>query len=161
MREKKPSFLFDRMLGKLCVKLRMLGYDSKFNPEGENGRFLLNAAKEGRIAVTRARGMRDRPGPKPVVLGSEGVSEQIIELFAALRLSPHFEPFTRCLECNAPLAEETAEAVKGQIPPYIEKNFERFHRCSECKRIYWEGSHFQAMSEEVKELETRMIKKKK
>jgi len=31
-------------------------YDAKLNPEGENGRFLLNASKEGRIAVTRARG---------------------------------------------------------------------------------------------------------
>ena len=28
MREKKRSFLFDRMLGKLCIKMRMLGYDA-------------------------------------------------------------------------------------------------------------------------------------
>ena len=159
MREKKRSFLFDRMLGRLCIKMRMLGYDSKLNPEGENGRFLLNAAKEGRIAVTRARSMRDRPGPKPLILGSEDTAEQIVELFTALGLAPRFEPFTRCLECNGLLVEENAEALRGQIPPYIENNFQRFHRCPDCKRIYWEGSHFQAMLGEVKELEAKMKKK--
>jgi hypothetical protein len=159
MREKKRSFLFDRMLGRLCIKMRMLGYDSKLNPEGENGRFLLNAAKEGRIAVTRARSMRDRPGPKPLILGSEDTAEQIVELFTALGLAPRCEPFTRCLECNGLLVEENAEALRGQIPPYIENSFQRFHRCPDCKRIYWEGSHFQAMLGEVKELEAKMKKK--
>jgi len=159
MREKKRSFLFDRMLGRLCIKMRMLGYDSKLNPEGENGRFLLNAAKEGRIAVTRARSMRDRTGPKPLILGSEDTAEQIVELFTALGLAPRCEPFTRCLECNGLLVEENAEALRGQIPPYIENSFQRFHRCPDCKRIYWEGSHFQAMLGEVKELEAKMKKK--
>jgi len=159
MREKKRSFLFDRMLGRLCIKMRMLGYDSKLNPEGENGRFLLNAAKEGRIAVTRARSMRDRPGPKPLILGSEDTAEQVVELFTALGLAPRCEPFTRCLECNGLLVEENAEALRGQIPPYIENSFQRFHRCPDCKRIYWEGSHFQAMLGEVKELEAKMKKK--
>jgi uncharacterized protein with PIN domain len=159
MREKKRSFLFDRMLGKLCTKMRMLGYDAKLNPEGENGRFLLNASKEGRIAVTRARVLRDRPGPKPLVLGSEDTAEQIVEIFTVLELAPRFEPFTRCLECNALLVEEAAEALKGQVPPYIEKSFQRFHRCPECRRLYWEGSHFQAMLGEVKKLEAKMKKK--
>jgi uncharacterized protein with PIN domain len=155
----EQTFLFDRMLGRLCVKMRMLGYDSKLNPDGENGRFLLNALKEGRIAVTRARSMRDRPGPEPVILASEDAVEQIAELFAALDLTPRFEPFTRCLECNARLVEEAAESVKGRVPPYIERTFRRFHRCPQCGRIYWEGSHFQAMSGEVKRIEARLKRK--
>ena len=156
MPDKKRSFLFDRMLGKLCTKMRMLGYDSKLNPEGENGRFFLNAAGEGRIPVTRSRGMRDRPGPRPIILQSEDTVEQIVELFTALREAPRFEPFTRCLECNTPLAEETADALRGQIPPEVERSFERFHRCPECRRIYWEGTHFQSMANEVKDIEERL-----
>ncbi len=156
MVQKKGAFLFDRMLGRLCVKMRMLGYDSKLNSEGESGRFLLNATKEERVAVTRARSMRDRPGPEPIVLSAEDTAGQIVELFAALDLAPRFEPFTRCLECNALLVEEAADALAAQIPPYIEKNFKRFHRCPECGRIYWEGSHFQAMSDEVRTLEAKL-----
>jgi uncharacterized protein with PIN domain len=156
MSRKKRRFLFDRMLGKLCTKMRMLGYDSKLNPEGENGRFFLNAAREDRTPVTRARAMRDRPGPRPVILQSEDVVDQIVELFKALREPPRFEPFSRCLECNAPLVEESGEAVRGEVPSYVEQAFRRFHRCPECRRIYWEGTHFQAMAREVKEIEERI-----
>ncbi|MDD4857316.1 MAG: Mut7-C RNAse domain-containing protein [Candidatus Krumholzibacteria bacterium] len=156
MKQKKRSFLFDRMLGKLCVKMRLVGYDAALNPEGESGRFLLNAAKEGRCAVTRARNMGDRPGPKPVILISDDVNEQIVELFAATGDTPGFEPFTRCLECNALLIEEPEEAVKGEVPPHVEKSFHRFHRCPSCRRIYWEGSHFQAMSKEIKEIAAKL-----
>jgi uncharacterized protein with PIN domain len=159
MRQKKRSFLFDRMLGKLCVKMRLFGYDAMLNPTGETGRFLLNAAREGRTAVTRARTMGDRPGPKPVILLSENVDEQIIELFAATGEAPGFEPFTRCLECNALLVEEPEGAVKGQVPPYVEKSFHRFHRCPSCRRIYWEGSHFQAMSKEIKGIAAKLKKR--
>jgi len=88
----------------------------------------------------------------------EDVTEQIVELFAAIGEAPLFEPFSRCLECNGLLVEETEEAVRGHVPPFVEKNFHRFHRCTGCGRIYWEGSHFQAMSEEVKALEARLKK---
>ena len=43
-----------RMLGRLCRKMRLLGYDVTLNPEGETGRFLINADREGRIPVTRS-----------------------------------------------------------------------------------------------------------
>jgi hypothetical protein len=156
MREQSCSFLLDRMLGKLCVKLRMLGVDAKLNPEGEAGRFLVNAMKEGRTAVTRARSMGDRPGTRPVILSAAGVIEQIVELFTTLGEAPRFAPFTRCLECNEPLVEAPEESVKGRVPPGVERDFHRFHRCPACGRIYWEGSHFQAMTDEVKTIEIRL-----
>lgn len=156
MRQKRRSFLLDRMLGKLCVKLRMLGVDAKINPEGEAGRFLVNAMKEGRTAVTRARSQGDRPGPRPVILASSDTAGQIVELFAALGEAPRFEPFTRCLECNELLVEAPEETVQGRVPPGVERDFHRFHRCPACGRVYWEGSHFQAMTEEVKRLEARL-----
>ncbi|HVO77170.1 MAG TPA: Mut7-C RNAse domain-containing protein [Candidatus Bathyarchaeia archaeon] len=158
MRQKKSAFLFDRMLGKLCVKMRMLGYDAMLNPDGENGRFFLNAMKAARIAVTRARSLGDRPGTKPVILRSDDVDGQIIELFAAIGEAPRFEPFTRCLACNEVLVEAAVDVVRGLVPPFVEKTFHRFHRCPGCGRIYWEGSHFQAMSNEVKRIEASLKK---
>ena len=156
MRQNKRSFLLDRMLGKLCVKLRMLGVDAKLNPDGESGRFLVNAMREGRTAVTRARSQGDRPGPRPVILSSSDMAGQIVELFAAIGEAPRFEPFTRCLECNELLVETPEEAVKGRIPPNVEKTFHRFHSCPACGRVYWEGSHFQAMTDEVKRIEAQV-----
>ncbi len=159
MRQKNRALLFDRMLGKLCVTMRMLGYDAKLSPEGETGRFLINAMKEGRTAVTRARNLPDRPGPEPVVLRSGDVDAQIVELFAATGDAPRFEPFTRCLECNTLLVEEPEEAVKGFVPERVARDFHRFHRCPDCRRVYWEGSHFQAMSGKVEEIKARLKKR--
>jgi uncharacterized protein with PIN domain len=149
----KRAFLFDRMLGSLCRKMRLLGYDCELLPEGETGRFLVVAEREDRIAVTRARRHSDRPGKPAVVLKKETVKEQIIELFETLGEAPRFEPFTRCLECNELLVEHPPAAVKGNVPPYIERTFTLFHRCPGCGRLYWEGSHYQAMAEEIREIE--------
>jgi uncharacterized protein with PIN domain len=152
MNMKRPAFLCDRMLGRLCRRLRLLGFDAKLNPEMEAGRFFLNAESEGRIAVTRARGLRDRPGGPPIVLEAEDADEQIIELFSRLGAKPDLRPFTRCLECNVPLEDADPAAVKGKVPSYISERFDRFHRCPSCGRIYWEGSHFEAMAGEVERL---------
>ena len=152
MQAKRITFLCDRMLGRLCRRLRLLGCDAKLNPEQEAGRFFLNAEFEGRIAVTRARGFRDRPGNPPVILEAEDTDGQIRELFSKLAEKPVLNPFTRCLECNVPLAEEESSEVEGKVPSYIRERFDRFHRCPSCERIYWEGSHYEAMVEEVERI---------
>lgn len=152
MKTKRTAFLCDRMLGRLCRRLRLLGFDAELNPEKEAGRFFLNAELDGRIAVTRARSLRDRPGSPPVVLESTAADEQIIELFSKIGGKPVLEPFTRCLECNEPLEEAEASSVEGRVPSYISERFDRFHRCPSCGRIYWEGSHFEAMAEEIERL---------
>jgi hypothetical protein len=152
----RSAFLFDRMLGRLCTKMRMLLYDAALNPEGETGRFLLNAARAGRVAVTRSRSLGDRPGPRPVVLRAEDVLDQIVELFAALGEPPRLEPFTRCLECNAFLVEQPADEARALIPPYVGNTFAEFHRCPSCGRIFWKGTHWTAMADEVKRIEERL-----
>ena len=155
----KRAFLFDRMLGRLCRKMRLLGYDSKLNPEGDSGRFLLNAEHERRVPVTRSMRHHDRPGPEPIVLKSEDTTDQLVELFQTLGDPPQFEPFIRCLECNEALVEEPASSVKEEVPAYILEHFDRYHRCPGCRRIYWEGSHYEDMAKEVEELERRIEKK--
>lgn len=152
----KRTFLFDRMLGRLCVKMRMLGYDAELCPEGESGRFLLNALRDGRTAVTRARACGDRPGPRPVVLRSGETVEQLVELFAALGEPPRFEPFTRCLECNALLVEMPAEDARAAVPSHVGASFAEYHRCPSCSRVFWKGTHWNAMADEVKRIEERL-----
>ena len=154
--KKNYRFLCDRMLGKLCRMLRLLGLDATLNPDGESGRFLVNADREGRIAVTRARRHHDRPGTPAVILTGATALDQVAELFSTLPEPPKIEPFTRCLECNESLIEESSESVEGEIPPYIAEHFQRYHRCPSCRRIYWEGSHFQAMAAEIERIRARL-----
>ncbi len=153
MNRSRPALLFDRMLGRLCRTMRLLGYDAELNREGESGRFFLNAETLSRVAVTRSRGLRDRPGARPIVIESEEIMDQIVELFSKLGRKPDFAPFTRCLECNELLTKEPPESVLGEVPSYIIKNFDEFHRCPACRRVFWRGSHFEAMVRKIEEIE--------
>ncbi len=152
----RPAFLFDRMLGRLCRKLRMLGYDCEINAEGESAFFLTNADSLGRIAVTTATRKLDRRGKEPVVLTGAGTCPRIAELFSKIGVKPAFLPLTRCIVCNSPLREASPEEVSGKVPLRIEKEFDRFHVCPGCLRIYWEGSHYEAMRREVEAIEAAL-----
>jgi uncharacterized protein with PIN domain len=155
----KKSFLFDRMLGKLCRKMRLLGYDCKLNPESEIGRFLLNAMKEERVAVTRSTRHHDRPGHQPVILSSKDTHQQIVELFQKINEPMQPEPFTLCMECNAILEDTSLSEVSDRVPEYVKNHFTEFKRCPGCSRIYWKGSHYEDMLDEVEKIKSLFQKK--
>ena len=54
-------------------------------------------------------------------------------------------PFTRCLECNVPLREISIGEAAPRVPPRIARDFKEFHECPTCGRVYWKGSHYEAM----------------
>ena len=152
----EQRFLLDGMLGRLCRKLRMLGCDCELAGAGRSPYLLLDAESSGRTAVTAATRHLDRRGPLPVVLGRTDTNGRIAELLASSGKNPQLEPFTRCLECNAVLEAESAASVEAEVPEYIREHFDRYHRCPSCRRIYWEGSHYEEMTREVEELEKRI-----
>ena len=147
------------MLGRLCRKMRLLGFDSRINPPSEKGRFLINADRENRLAVTLSKRQTDRPGSAPLILESAGISDQITELILSLKQPPSLEPFTRCLECNTILKELPPREARLRVPDYIAGKFNEFLKCSECGRVYWKGTHFTAMPAEVEKIMRAVGKK--
>lgn len=140
------------MLGKLCRRMRLLGFDSALNPESEGGRFLLKADREKRRAVTLSTRKTDRPGTPPLVLKNRGVHGQVVELLGSFEQVPELKPFTRCLECNHFLVDLSPADAKGKVPDKIYENFDSFKACPGCDRVYWKGSHYEAMSREVEKI---------
>ncbi len=152
----KTLFLFDGMLGRLCRKMRLLGYDSELAGPGDSHLFLLRAEEEGRAAVTAATRRVDRRGPPPVVLQRHGLASRIAEIFAATGETPLIEPFTICLECNAALRRLRPADAAGKVPPRVLHAHDSFRTCPICRRIYWEGSHHMAMARQIKTILERM-----
>jgi uncharacterized protein with PIN domain len=151
-----PRFLLDGMLGRLCRKMRMLGLDCELAGAGRSHLLLTDAENTGRTAVTTATRAVDRAGPPPVVLSRSGTADMIAELFKAIGKVPGFAPFTLCLECNEPLRETAPEEISGRVPPRILQDFNEFHECPECGRIYWKGSHYDAMKRQVEKIMKRV-----
>jgi uncharacterized protein with PIN domain len=144
----EPRFLVDAMLGKLARWLVILGYDAAF--AGVDGRADLDlvkeAQREGRIFVTRDRGVPAAAGVRQVVVDSEDYEAQLSQLARELGLAP--EPallFSRCTACNVPLETLTREAALPLVPPKVRTLDTSFRRCPKCGNLFWNGTHTDAI----------------
>ena len=150
-------FIVDHNVGKLARWLRMLGYDSLFF-NGSNDSDMVNQAMvERRIILTRDTAIMKRrlvtSGKLDAVLiESEKPEYQMQQVIDLLELDCRFRPFTLCLECNEPLIERKPEEVQERVPPYVFKTQEQYMECPACRRIYWRGTHWEAMTRRLERM---------
>ncbi len=121
----RPHFLCDAMLGRLVRWLRLLGYD----------------ARDTRLV------RRPDVGPH-CFIRHDRVQEQLRQLAAAFNLGAA-RAGTRCLRCNVALEDLPRDAAAGRVPPHVWRTHQQFARCPSCARIYWPGTHWDRMTEEL------------
>lgn len=137
------KFILTKELGRLAKWLRILGYDSKFYLEDNLSTLAITALREERIILTRNSRMRRFPGPRIVKIDSDFVNKQIKQVMQCLKVKP--EPsgiFTRCAICNLELQETSKARIKRKVPEYVYKTQKEFAICPQCKRVYWQGTHW-------------------
>jgi uncharacterized protein with PIN domain len=78
---------------------------------------------------------------------------QVQEVVKTLNLNYHFKPFSLCLECNRALIARDKEEVKNLVPAHVFENQTQYTECSACHRIYWPGTHWQAMGKKLQDLQ--------
>jgi uncharacterized protein len=153
----RPRFITDENVGRLTRLLRLLGFDTVFF-NGENDAQLVNLAlKEGLVLLTRDTHILKRRlvasgRVKAVLIQSDNIDAQIKQVVAELNLYPQIKPFTLCLEDNHGLMPRTKEEVQGRVPPYVWQTQPDYVECPHCHRIYWKGTHWQAMSRRLNNL---------
>ncbi|MCL0088547.1 Mut7-C RNAse domain-containing protein [Dehalococcoidia bacterium] len=153
----KPRFIVDLNVGKLAKRLRMLGYDALFINGLDDNELVRIALKEGRVLLTRDTGILRRGVAftgkiKVVLIEADNVREQLRQVVETLHLEWGSDPFSLCLECNEPLIPRRKEEVRDLVPPYVLQTQEQYVQCPGCNRIYWRGTHWQRMREELAEL---------
>lgn len=137
-----PTFLCDAMLGSLARWLRFFGYDTGFlGPEVADSEVAERARGEGRWLLTRDHELA-AVGPRTLLVRSEDVESQLVEVFGRLGLAPRAGlEGSRCSECNGELEPAERAELREQVPPYVLATAERFRRCPGCGRVYWPGTH--------------------
>ncbi|MGD2104505.1 MAG: Mut7-C RNAse domain-containing protein, partial [Anaerolineae bacterium] len=60
---------------------------------------------------------------------------------------------SRCSVCNALLEAVPREDVADRVPPFVLNTHSEFRRCTGCDRVYWSGSHVDAMDEELEQFD--------
>ncbi|MDH7487662.1 MAG: Mut7-C RNAse domain-containing protein [Anaerolineae bacterium] len=136
--------LADAMLGKLAKWLRLLGYDTAYDPAWDDAAVVRLARAEGRVVLTRDRVLSERRGLRALLLTSDELEEQMAQIMNELHLPPA-EAGSRCSICNAPLQPVAKAEVAERLPPYVLRTQEVFHRCPRCDRVYWPGGHWARM----------------
>jgi uncharacterized protein len=70
---------------------------------------------------------------------------QLAEVLERFSLVGEMTPFVRCLRCNTLLEGVDRDAVAERLLPCTREAFTEFRRCPGCERIYWQGSHHEAL----------------
>jgi uncharacterized protein len=146
-------FIADAHLGGLARFLRMLGFDTLYDNRYTDDEIRARASGERRIVLTRDRALLVcRTVTHGCYLHARKPEAQLQEIVARLQLGARIRPFTRCLHCNLPLAEAAPEQVVDRVPPVVADRYQRFTSCSGCRRVYWEGSHWERMRDMLRVL---------
>ena len=145
------KFFADNNVGKLAKWLRMMGYDTRFFNGSDDSHMIAIALAEDRVILTRdTQIMRRRVVTsgqlKAILIQTDEPERQMRQVIDSLNLDCQFRPFTICLECNQPLVPRTREQVKDMVPPYVFQTQVQYVECPTCHRIYWRGTHWQAMT---------------
>jgi len=145
------KFIVDNNVGKLAKWLRIMGYDTLFFNGSDDSRMIATALAEGRVILTRdTQIMRRRLVTsgrlKAILIEGDQPEQQMHQVIETLNLDCQFRPFAICLECNQPLVERSKQQVKDLVPPYVFQTQSQYMECPVCHRIYWRGTHWQAMT---------------
>jgi uncharacterized protein len=150
----ETRFIADAMLGKLARWMRVLGCDVEYFPAIGDRELVELAAGSGRLILTRDTLLVRRRWARDnhfLVEGDDSRQQlrQVVERFA---IDPSARFLSRCLACNALLAEIGKSVVRERVPAYIYETQENFRVCPICSRIYWQGTHRQGMAREIAQL---------
>ena len=83
---------------------------------------------------------------------SDDPKKQIKEIIQRFDLKNSVAPFSRCLECNGELKKINKTKIYERLAPSTRKYYKTFFICNQCDKIYWKGSHYQKMTEFLREI---------
>ncbi len=151
----ETKFIVDTNVGKLAKWLRIMGYDTLFFNGSNDANMIAIALADGRVILTRDTQIMKRrlitSGQlKAVLVMTDEPQQQMRQVIERLNLDCQFRPFALCLECNQPLVERSKEQVKDRVPPYVFQTQSHYMECPARHRIYWRGTHWQAMTSKLK-----------
>lgn len=144
------KFIADSMLGRLARWLRVLGYDTLYQPFYKQG-VIGASVREGRKLLSRHRPTVNQYA-NSMLIRSDRVKDQLYEMKnAGTIISERSKWFSRCLLCNVPLEEADGMDARENVPEYVfYQSASGIRFCPSCRRYFWPGSHRERM---VRQLE--------
>lgn len=138
------KFVVDVMLGSLSRWLRLFGFDTLYRNDFTDRELVKISLEQERILLTKDNALSKTKALRRVLLiKAQTLEEQLLEVLVYVR-KMGFEignTSPRCPLCNGLIEKVSKELVREEIPDYVYHNINDFFSCSDCKKIYWPGSH--------------------
>ncbi len=150
----KHRFVVDVNVGRLAKWRRVMGYDAGFPRGCDDNRLVLIALRENKVLVTRGRGFTLRRAAKQgqlrvAYIGDDDLRRQLCQLVREFNLDRESE-CSRCVRCNVVLRAVAKRELANRAPPYVYQyvylNHRDFRERLHCRRVYWRGSYWTAMT---------------
>lgn len=141
------KFLCDSMLGGLARWLRAAGYDADFVYGGDDAEMIRQAMRTRRLLLSSDGPLFERILVRQGTVRALLVPRELDKL-GQLRfvLEEHrlpVLPMPRCMACGGELLAVAKDELVAQVPPRALAAFNEFWRCSRCRKVFWQGSHWQ------------------
>ncbi len=140
------KFIADVMLGRLAKRMRILGFDVRYDRTLDDNEIIRRSLDEDRIILTRDTALAGRPLAKNhLFISGDDAEDQLRQVLAVVPGAGRARPFSRCSECNEPLNAISRSDARDLVPDHVHATHDVFFRCASCGRVYWKGSHVQRM----------------
>jgi len=173
------KFLTDRMLGRLCSWLRILGYDttsansfSELSNAEEDTYMLKLSSLEQRILLTRDtqlhRRAKEGHGIPTLFVEDGDVLRQLNQVRQCFGLEFADEPnILRCTVCNGSIQSATPTNVRQSseisnlrskgvdIDKFVQR-YTEFYKCKQCGKIFWKGGHWRQIVRKIRALNSQV-----
>ncbi len=145
-------FVLDVHLGKVAKNLRMLGFDTIYENNLDDAEIIDIAEREERIILTRDRELlKHGRVSRGYWVRSKKPDRQMMEILKRFDLKSQIKPFHRCMSCNGEIKDVDKKEIEEQLEPKTRQYYDEFFICSNCRKIYWKGSHFDKMEQKIEE----------
>ena len=144
------KFINDVHLGKLAKYLRLCGFDTCYRTDYNDQEIISLASSDKRIILTHdVELLKNKQVTHGYWIRSQHLNEQLKEVFLRFDLKNQIRPFNRCMECNGLLTNVSKKDIQDRLLPKTLEYYHKFKKCSDCDRIYWEGSHYERMKKYI------------
>lgn len=159
--QSKVCFFVDSMLGNIAKKLRLLGYDSRYDAYIDDDKLIEYAKSENRIIVSRDENLVKKSKKlnlKSILVSKTDEIEQFLEIVngSGITISQICGDSARCPKCNSSTEIVLKSSIKDEIPSKVFEINKKFWKCMGCNQVYWEGTHITNLQKFVGEVNERL-----
>ena len=146
------EFLADSMLGRLAKWLRLMGFYVEYARSDIGDMEIIEICREKKLfLLSRDKELCSRFS-NSMYIQSDNHHEQLRQVLTRFHPVPPLY-FSRCPLCNGEVEKLGTSEYNGVLPESVRERFDFIYTCKSCGKVYWEGSHFEAILDTLNDLE--------